>query len=171
MFPLMPDSVFTIWLAPLIKNNGWPFTSLQQPTINTRWQHLLDGITLKSISLRKWARQEMPCSTDPFHHSSIQTILGICAAHIPGWSTNIPGLSADQVFHLITRLRGLKNGRAFDSFHRSRAYIKVYGNMHTPAILLQERGGLLIVDGNHRLAALFSLQMPDKLNIDAWIGR
>lgn len=171
MFPSMPDSVFLIWLAPLIESGGWPFTLLNQSTVNTGWQRLLDGVSLESIARRVWTRRFIPCSFDAFYHTAIQTILGICAAHIPGWPTNIPGLSPDQVCQLITILRGLKGGRASASFQRSLAYVNEHGNLHTPAVLLQEQGGLKIMDGNHRLAAIFSLPMSGTLCIDAWIGR
>ena len=171
MFPSMPDSVFNIWLAPHIATGGWPFQSVKQSTINTGWHRLLDGISLESIASRVWARQAIPCSLDPFTNSAIQTILGICAAHIPGWPNTIPGLSPNQVFKVITIFRGLKSGRAFDSFQRSRAYVDSHKKLHTPAVLLQEPCGLKIMDGNHRIAAIFSLSTADTLFIDAWIGK
>ena len=171
LFPSMPDSVFKIWLAPLIDTGGWPFTHLKQSTANTGWHRLLNGVSLESIARRVWTRQVIPCSFDAFDHSAIHTILGICAAHIPGWPTTIPYLSPDQVLNFITILRGLKGGLASASFQRSRAYVYEHGKLHTPAVLLQEPGGLIIMDGNHGLAAIFSLPMSETRCIDAWIGR
>lgn len=171
MFPNMPDPVFDIWLAPLIETGGWPFTFLKQSTANTGWHRLLDGVSLESIARRVWTRHVIPCSLDAFDHMAIQTILGICAAHIPDWPAIIPNLSPDQVRNLLSILRGLKGGQASASFKRSRSYVYEHGKLHTPAVLLQEPSGLKIMDGNHRLAAMFSLPRYETRYIDAWIGK
>jgi len=171
LFPKMPDSVYEIWLAPLIEMGGWPFTCLKQSTANTGWHRLLDGVSLESIAQRVWTREVIPCSFDAFNPTAIQTILGICAAHIPDWPPIIPKLSPDQVCNFLTMLRGLKGGQASASFQRSRSYAYAQGKLHTPAVLLQEPGGLKIMDGNHRLAAIFSLPMYETRCIDAWIGK
>ena len=79
-------------------------------------------------------------------------------------------MSAPQVDQLLDHLRALKNGRARDSFFRSREFIQSAGRLYTPAVLVQEPQGYKIMDGNHRVAALFSLNASRQLHVDAWIG-
>jgi hypothetical protein len=64
----------------------------------------------------------------------------------------------------------IKGGKAKESFLRSRQFIERTGRLHRPVVLIWQGIGYQIMDGNHRIAALFSLGI-DGLLIDAWIGK
>ena len=170
LLPDMPDAVFDIWLGPLIEKGGWPFTSVRQSTVNTDWHQCLAGVSLQDLSTMRWLRCNAPFSLPALHPSSAVTILGICAAYVEGWPSTIPGMTQHQVGMLIRRLRALKDGRARESFFRSREYLERIGSLHTPVVLIQRPDGLKIMDGNHRAAALLSLLDSHFVPLDSWIG-
>ena len=155
MFPNMPEAVFGIWLAPLIEADGWPFSSKHTCTYGTVWNHYLDGYPIQAIMNLRWTRCQVERDIQDFEQCSQRRICWIIDAHVKG---------------LRTPCSNLKHGRARESFFRSRNYIAQTGKLHTPAVLMKTWAGVRIMDGNHRIAASFSLKLPHWFRLDSWVG-
>jgi hypothetical protein len=151
----MPNDVFLIWLAPLVSANGWPFRSISSPTAGTVWTQYFDGHSIKAISQLSWKRHPIPCLFNSFVPICQDRIRWIIDAHTKG---------------LKTPCANLKNGGGKASFLRSRSFIARTGRLHTPAILIKQPGGYQIMDGNHRISAMFTLNPSPLTMIDAWVG-
>ena len=90
-FPTMPDEVFDMWLAPFIKQIGWPFSSLNDGLMETRWKYLLGNIPLSVWFSGKWHRVSININSAP--------VSGICNLMveeiISNCTTNAHTMSAD----------------------------------------------------------------------------
>ncbi len=154
----MPAEVFDGWLGSLIDEDGtrdeWPFKTAYAPTNGTIWRQYLDGHTIKTISDLAWKREQIPGVSALFNPSARERIKWIIDAHIHG---------------RLTPVAKLKEGKAGESFFRSREFIKRTGRLHTPPILIKQFQGYQIMDGNHRLAALFSIPNSFAM-LDCWVG-
>jgi hypothetical protein len=124
-------------------------------TFGTAWHQFFDGHSIQAISKLYWNRQQLPCSGNLFHPSARKIIKWIIEAHIHGRSTPVANL---------------KKGKAGESFPRSRKFILRTGRLHTPAVLIKQPQGYQIMDGNHRIAAFFSLNPTTNSVLNAWIG-
>lgn len=151
----MPKEVFQIWLVPLISDVGWPFTQITDYTFGTPWERFFDGFTLQKIRDFSWQRHNISRSLCVFHPTYQKTIYGIATTHI---------------YKRQTIWTNFKNGKASESFFRSRRFIQDTGRFHTPAILAHDSQGYKIMDGNHRIAAAFSLNLTNSFHLDCWIG-
>lgn len=154
MFPNMPDEVFDLWLAPLIESDGWPFNSLSSPTRGTIWYRYFEGHSLYVINNLFWEYKLIPCLLNRFHPNSVN-VLALLAYD---YTHNLSALTAE-----------LKDGKGRESFTRSQKFIKRTGRIHTPVVFIVDSGLYQIMDGNHRIAALFSIGL-NGLTIEAWIG-
>ena len=153
MFPLMPAEVFDAWLAPLIVSDGWPFITEFCPPSGL-WSQYLDGHSIQSIQRLGWQRQQLPACFTLFRPSARDIIKWIIAQHVHGHATPVARI---------------KEGKGVESFFRSWQFVERTGGLHTPVVLIQQPDGYQIMDGNHRVAALFSVRnLPATL--DAWIG-
>ena len=154
MFPNMPSVVFDIWLDPLIRADGWPFIS-EFAMPSGVWAQYFDGHSIQSIKNLLWERLPVFPMLHSFCPESRNIIQWIIQQHIHGVSTPVARI---------------KKGKGGQSFFRSRDFIERTGRLHTPVVLIKETFGYKIMDGNHRIAALFSLSRPI-WNFDAWIGK
>ncbi len=148
----MPDELFGLYMEPLIKEYGWPFTSPESPT-NMPWWQLFDGLPFKTICQLSWERKEFPFSFGLFHRYARTQILGLISTHI---------------FCINNEYSSIPNTEA--RFRRTRDFIARTGRMPVPVVLIQDPGGLRILDGNHRLAAMASLSNSINGVVDGWIG-
>ena len=153
MLPAMPDEVFDEWLAPLIKSDGWPFfTEFSIPT--GVWSQYLDGHSIQSIKRLNWKRGQI-----------IRNFYSFCQE-----SRNIIRWIIDQHLHgVATPVARIKNGKGGESFFRSREFIERTGRLYAPVILIKETFGYKVMDGNHRVAALFAVRR-NILAFDVWTG-
>jgi hypothetical protein len=148
----MPDEVFNLYIEPLIKLHGWPFHSVDSPTFGL-WFQMFDHHSLKTISELIWERQEITFSLRIFHRTSQDRIVGIVNTHVHGMNTPFANVI---------------NAKA--RFDRCRTYIARTGRMPVPVVLMRDFGGLRILDGNHRLAAMASFSNSHIGIVDCWIG-
>jgi hypothetical protein len=151
----MPEEVFNLWLAPLIASDGWAFTSIFSSTYGTIWYRYFEGQSIEFFHNLFWHRKNIPCSFRSFHPSSRYVIELLINTHLK----NIPTIAAQ-----------VKGGKGKEIFFGLRQFIKRTGRLPAPVILVWQSGGYHIMDGNHRISALFSLGIQDLL-IDAWIGK
>jgi hypothetical protein len=155
MFPNMPDEVFNLWLAPLIESDGWPFTSVYSSTRNTVWFQYFHSFPLQMVSDLLWYKSRILCPPKTLHKDSFDTLILLIDKYVMGNPT------------IVTNFKKGKGKYIFDSLC---AFIKRTGGIPTSVILIFHQGKYAIVDGNHRMAALYSLCLHFKTPVNAWIG-
>lgn len=155
MFPKMPQEVFDLWLRPLIGDDEWPFSSIYDGTKGTVWFQYFWGESIRMVAQLSWERKKLPLSISLFSPESALTINEIIEAHMRG---------------IESPIAKIKNGKARESFHRSRKFIEQTGRLYTPVVLRGDFDDFQIVDGNHRIAAAFSLGLDESFLFDTWIG-
>lgn len=156
LLPDMPQEVFDIWIADLIKLVGWPFTSIDQP-VTIEWARYFWGMSLETVSKLDWHRQSFPFALDAF--------LPIVQKRLN-----------DKV--LINRFGGAEKAKAAkDSmlrWERALAHIEKEGKLPAPVILHGALGNFGVFDGTHRLSAVLYLTMsiPTRflnMQIPCWV--
>ena len=155
MFQKMPPEVFDLWLRPFIEADGWPFSSIYADTRDTAWREYFVGESIGMVAQLTWERKRLPLSISLFNPESVIMINDIIEAHMR--DVNKP-------------IAKIKNGKARESFFRSRKFIECTGRVHTPVVVRGELGDFEILDGNHRIAAAFSLGLDESFFLDTWIG-
>lgn len=148
----MPDEVFEMWLQPIAKNYGWPFTSPFDDTEGTKWAGVLRGASLNFWVCAEWARKQINLAADPINRHSeylIRTLLY-------GYTNSVPTLIAD-VADTEKRVRTCAD------------YIRINGNIPKPIIAIIRGAEVEIIDGYHRIAALLHVGPPGGHVVPAWV--
>src|SRR5260221_5332007 len=84
-FPLMEGTdVFAIWLAPIIAEYSWPFTSLSDPITPTGWEPVLTWQPLEKIAKLRWHLIEVTFSLSLFTPQAESTIYALFESHVCG---------------------------------------------------------------------------------------
>lgn len=155
MLPDLPEEVFKLWIEPLVAADGWPFHSDSFGKPWGVWSQYFVGEPVKTFNQLRWERQQIVLDFASFEPHSRNIIKWVIGAHVHGQ---------------LTPVTQIKKGRGKESFLISRKFIQRAGRVHTPVVLWKQSGGYKIMDGNHRVAACFSLKHPRGFILDAWIG-
>lgn len=154
MLPNMPDEVFDGFLSPLIDSFGWPFRSVYQILDGTEWYRILSPLTLPELSVLKWNRKLFTLESHTLYEGSIADLeLIIRNKEEDVWAA----ISRDSSPCRVSLL-----------WHE--ADIQKTGKFCAPITMAQTPFGWKILDGNHRIAALFTLGLVETVKVDAWIG-
>jgi len=154
----MPDEVFEIWIAPLVASSGWPFTLTDNPDDWGYWSQYFGGQSVEAVNQRAWKRQYLPLELGLFHPGARNIIKLVLLAY------------THRDTAALAKVKEVKGGKGEDSFLRSREFIKRTGRLYAPVILREDWEGYRIVDGYHRIAACFSLNLPATFALEAWIA-
>ena len=147
----MPNEVFDIYIAPIVRVYGWTFTNKHSPTSFSTWSGVFGKQSLETIANLDWKRREISLGGSLFHPRS-QKLIGIL------YGECVKGKA---------RITNVANSQA--RFDRIRSFVKRTGRLPAPVILMKSYSGLLILDGHHRIAALLSLRLSANL-FSAWVG-
>ena len=153
MLNKIPNEVFDIWLYPIIKKHGFPFKDVN----DNIHKHILYGYfcctSLKLISDLDWQRlSELTSKKICLEETSFVIIQSIITNYLTDkWTFGVGPI--------------INSKERFLSHKKS---IQRTGRIETPIIFRKAPHGLLILDGSHRLAALFSINREDIL-FDAWV--
>jgi hypothetical protein len=155
MLPLVPPEVFDQFFEPLITRDiGWPFASVDSSLQGTDWLRILHPFTLRDIHHFRWVRNSFLLDKSLLHADS----------------------QADISFAILNQTEDIwaKIGRDSEPCRRSTAWHKASilstGRFCAPVTLARAVGGIKILDGNHRIAALLDLGVQCTVPVDAWIG-
>jgi len=153
--PLMPKEVFDGFMAPLIINDiGWPFTSASDSLAGTDWFRILHPFSLSSLSQLQWKINTFSLNKDILYPSSKDDI--------------------DLTIINKTRNVWAYIGRDSEPSRRSLAWhkesIKTTGCLCAPITVAMTGEGVKILDGHHRVAAIFDLGINDTFPVNAWVG-
>jgi len=155
MFPDVPLAVFDMFFKPLIINDiGWPFLTINDTLNGTDWYRILFPFTLRDLQQLKWRLSKVIFDKDIFH---------------PVTKADIRLVIENSVFNYGALIRGYpKDSGTRLKWHKE--FIKTARNFCTPIVLASSSDGLKLLDGHHRLAALFMLDLENTLEVDTWIG-
>ena len=148
----MPDEVFNVWLAPFIEQIGWPFISINDSLAETRWKYLLARTPLSVWHSGSWRLANFDAKealTDPMQEVMFREIIKSGVSH-----------GVASAAHLQ------------DTEKRFRAcadFVKVHDTIPVPIVGVFCEGILKILDGSHRLAALFHVKGFRSHTIPCWI--
>lgn len=154
MLPNVPREVFDTYLGEMIIDLGWSSDIASNLKIFTQGFFKLGALSLYEIGQLRWHVSSLFLNKDilcPYSYSDIQLLI---RDHVNGNETFMRWSIAESKPRFLWHM----------------AYIKGTGHLFAPVVLVRTQSGLRILDGNHRIAALFSLEQQDKIPVDAWIG-
>jgi hypothetical protein len=155
MFPNMPDDIFTEFLQPLIVEDiGWPFNTPTDSLVGTDWYRILYPLTLEALCYFKWFRKVFTITENILYEGSVTDIKLIIRN------------KAEDIWASI----GRDSAPCRNSLLWHEADIQKTGKFRAPVTIAYTPFGLKILDGNHRVAALFPLGLMEIVQVDAWIG-
>lgn len=154
MLPNMPTEVFDEFLKPLIISYGWPFRTVYVPLNGTEWCRIFYPLTLVSLSQLIWIRREFILKKESLCPNS-QSDIGYVILN-----------KTEDVWAAI----GRDSQPCRNSLLWHEKFISETGRLSAPVTIAFTVDGLRILDGNHRIAALFTLGLIDTFKVDGWIG-
>lgn len=152
-FPHMPDAVFDSWLAPFIEQIGWPFENLDADMSASRWKYLLGLIPLSDWHSFTWSLVKINIAAvkiDPYSQWAYQSIIDHC--------------TTGALTEITANLQNTK-----ERFEACKEYVLTSGTIPAPIVGAFRNNMLEVMDGNHRLAALFHVGVTDPCWITAWV--
>lgn len=112
-------------------------------------------ISLQQFRDLRWNRSSFLLHKYILHPDSYCDIQLLIRNHVKGIKTH--------------RVRNVQNSKKRFRWHME--YIQRAGCLFAPIIMVVTFDGLRILDGTHRISALFSIYLNDEVPIDAWIGK
>jgi len=151
----MPDELFDKWLAPIIEAQGWPFISISDDLQASEWKNNLSiNHTLKQWSECEWELTHIELYSANFKHSTLQTVFDIITFAVKGIPTSTAHIE-----------RTKERFRACTSFYRE------HNTVPWPIVIYEFSHSIRVVDGFHRLAAIFHVGFPHELKIPVWLAK
>src|SRR6185369_1579068 len=154
MFSNMPEDVFNGFLAPLIGSYGWPFRSVYQILDGTEWFRILFPLTLPELHEFRWHRKRFSINNNTLYEGSVVDLKLI-----------IRNKEEDVWAALNRDSTPCRNSLLWHETH-----IKETRKLFAPVTIAFTPWGYKILDGSHRIAALFDLGLNDTAPVDAWVG-
>jgi hypothetical protein len=131
----MPDEIIDMWLVPQYRRFGWP------PTLTNDWRYvLLPGNDLRFLQNIVWKQEPVSLSPQRLEPTSQQMISDMFRTY---------------VLNRITAYTAIVDGP--QRFRSCCEYIKANKVFPRPVALLETINGFRVLDGHHRLTALFYL--------------
>ena len=152
-FDNFPEEIFELWLDDRIKAKGWPPSGLE-------WRSFLYDKSIEYWQDVTWKKAKITFSFKDFSDISQKTITDLI-------DTNVYGINNKFTYYIKD-----SKPRFTSCFN----FIQKNKKLPNTVLLLKEQNFYHIVDGNHRLSALFLFHDNDKLKsfapdkFDAWIG-
>ena len=155
MLPNIPTEVFENFFVPLIINDiGWPFLTIYDSLDGTDWYRILYPFSLDSLSKLRWKLSSFFLNKDILY---------------PGSYDDIKLLILNEIYDMEAFIGWYPK----DSRHRlarNKQLIKTTGRFPAPVVFARTSHGMKLLDGHHRVAALFILELHNTIPVDAWIG-
>ena len=153
-FPSMPESVFEMWLEPIIESYGWPFTSINDDMKLTKWAFIF-GL---NTTLREW--HDIQWDKCLIKRSFIKNMMAN--------SLFMP----NEIYIYAVHGQQTKAAGLFESkkrFWAVASFLEHHGCFPKPLVFRRTGQSLSLLDGNHRLATLLHVPAPEMTEIPAWV--
>ena len=155
MFPLMPDEVFRDWLGELIAANGWPFDQLEDAFPDGQWSRFFLELPVATWAQAVWSQETFK----GFPQLDIEGDSKECVMQVA-----MNALGAGSALGLAQTTEGPQRVSKY------RQWLELEGTFPNFITALRlDDGKLMIVDGHHRLAALWISGRTD-IAVPAWIA-
>ena len=151
-FPKMPADAFTLWVDDRIRSNGWP-------PVGIEWAGFLDGKPLTYWQALEWQRESITLRPEELTPNAFSLVMQLVEA-----AQGRPNLMSQYIPNTAERFKSCLE------------YIQANGTTPNVILLLRASEGIVIIEGNHRIAALlaYQSQLPkgsSLLRVDAWVAR
>jgi len=143
VFPRFPEEALVTWIAPIAVDYGPPNNS-------QRWSFVL-GATIEFWNAVYWSLEDWPFKLESLDSSSLRCLHEMQKAYFAGERN---------------RYSNIENGH--QRLESIMEYIRRHRALPRPPILLSQKDGLAVVDGNHRLLAYHAVR---QMNVDAIPGQ
>jgi hypothetical protein len=153
LFPRMPKAVFDAWIRPCIADYGWPFSYSNLLIQDERWQKFFDDKSLSYWRSLYWSFSSLKISNNVLDSTTRLRIGWVIGANVRGLKTPTTNLKDTS-----------------ERFRACTEFIKKNGSLPSAIIGVPTPRGFRVVDGHHRLAALFHLKMAEGKEVPAWMG-
>lgn len=154
MLSKVPSEVFDGFFTPIINDIGWPFTSIHDQLDGTDWYRILYPLSLYDLCNLNWERHQITLEWDALYHVSQDDI-----------NLVIQNKTEDVWAHI-----GMDSVPSRKSLAWHSEYIARNDKVSAPVTLAQTYGGIKVLDGNHRISALFDINAEKTIRLDAWVG-
>jgi hypothetical protein len=153
MFPKMPQEVFDLWIAPHLEDYGWPFLSAGSSIAGSNWENFFAHRPLRKWADLSWQIIQIDPSQNIFHSDTMWRVKGIIGHCVNGFQTDMANIQNSQ-----------------QRFRACASWITIHRSLPAPLIGIYDEHafGFELVDGHHRLAALFHIGFPRGFKIPAW---
>lgn len=152
----MPDDLFDMWLKPEIESNGWPFSGNETVMPNSTWA--------------KYLRNHLPSFWRGVRwHRVSQTLVGVAMEKRAENIAHQLACFARKFSETGLTPPALIKG-SLPKILALAAITNTDGQLPKPLVcLVQNSGEWWLMDGHHRLAALYMLGRQD-IPFDCWLG-
>jgi len=153
LFPKMPPAVFDLWIVPGIESHGWQFTSVFQSVNGTEWDGFFADRPLAWWASADWELSQYQLRRELLRFESKRRIDWIIDNNTKGIETPTANLRNTK-----ERFRALED------------FIRANGVLPNPAVGFWFGSQIYVVDGHHRLAALFHVGFKQDFMLAVWIA-
>ena len=152
----MPDEVFDQWITPQILANGWPFVGLDEPMTRPGWAEYFRNQKLEFWANVNWkltSSKRIDLKFPPTTNNNTSEIIEYCRVF---FKTKV--MPKTRVPYSIERSSACAN------------FIRAHGKLPKPLVCFVQSDKLILLDGQHRIAAMDAFNVHDEFSVDIWIG-
>lgn len=155
--PAFPAEMINEWLGPYVRSEGWPPNSPRDAVPTDRWQCLLGMRSVSYWASFTWMRAMITPTIEDIASDSSQTLVQLITGYVDG----IPNIYTEQI----------PNGK--QRFQSVLRYISENHAFPGLPVLATQESGYEVLDGNHRMAAYFTLihSIMPVFPVCVWLGR
>jgi hypothetical protein len=155
-FPHMPDELFDMWIKPEIASRGWPFRGDETIVSDPAWAKYLRNHGPHFWRAVRWNRVSQSFVGIPIEKRAkdLTNKLACFAREFAETGFTPPGLIKGSLPKILA-LADVTNAN---------------GEIPKPLVCLVQGDEWWLMDGHHRLAALFLLGTEETTPFDCWLG-
>lgn len=150
----VPEDIVNGYIKDILLDLGWSDNLALNLHIFTQPHIELGSLSLYEFSNLDWQNHVIFLNENSLHPDSKTAIKSLISNHVQNRDTVFSG----HITNSRTR------------FDRAMEHIKGTGRLPARIVLVRTNGLFVILDGHHRVSALFSLNIQDKTPIDSWIA-
>ena len=152
----MPDQLFDMWIRPEIERRGWPFSGNEKIVADDAWAKYLRNLGPHFWSQVRWNRVNQTLVGIPIEKRALNLANALAEVGRKFVETGIaePTLVKDSPQKVAALASVMKSSRNFPK----------------PLVCLVQGNEWWLMDGHHRLAAMFMQKEINNFPFEAWLG-
>lgn len=152
----MPDELYRAWIEPEIESHGWPFVGDEIEVLDPTWSKYLRGFGPGFWKAVRWSRVHEFVKNCPIEGRAINLAHALASV---GRTFVQTGFTEPT----LVRSSPQKVAALAEAIRTSE-------NIPVPLVCLARENEWWLMDGQHRLAALFMLEKQHAIPLDCWLG-